>query len=169
MGRVGTDKQGLNYITLKNCFKIYSFVITIHVICTFFSQVAHVSNKNKSILINANEVVLHIIKCSTVWMSNFGSIDLKGLTQSVTKKDINRIHCLLLEEMMSEIRLENKRSLARGGGNITRQTMIYDMHNLSYKQITSKCGRLQQMDVKALQIYLYYSQKVEFYSYFLYN
>lgn len=76
-------------------------------------------------------------------MSNFGSIDLKGLTQSVTKKDINRIHCHLLEEMMSEIRLENKRSLARGGGNITRQTMIYDMQNLSYKQITSKCGKLQ--------------------------
>ena len=76
----------------------------------------------------------------TVWISNFGANDLKGLTQSVTKKDINRIHCHLLEEMMLEIRSENKSSITRGGGNITRQAMIYDMHNLSLKQITSKCG-----------------------------
>ena len=74
----------------------------------------------------------------------------------MTKKDINRIHCHLLEEMMLEIRSENKSSITRGGGNIIRQTMIYDMHNLSLKQITSKCGMTWHSIIQRLKYIVNY-------------
>lgn len=71
---------------------------------------------------------------STVWISSFGRNDFKGIAASMTKKDIQRNIHHLLETMALAIRADKPR-------NTSRQLMVFDMEDLSLKQITNKSGK----------------------------
>ena len=70
---------------------------------------------------------------SIVWISSFGRNDLKGIALSMTKKDIQLNILHLLERMAFAIRVEKAR-------NTGRQLLVFDMDELSIKQITNKSG-----------------------------
>jgi hypothetical protein len=72
---------------------------------------------------------------STVWISSFGRNDFKGIAASMTKKDIQRNIHHLLETMALAIRADKPR-------NTSRQLMVFDMEDLSLKQITNKSGKI---------------------------
>ena len=57
----------------------------------------------------------------------------KGIAASMTKKDIQRNIHHLLEQMALAIRADKPR-------NTSRQLMVFDMEDLSLKQITNKSG-----------------------------
>ena len=74
-----------------------------------------------------------ILFLSIVWISSFGRNDFKGIASSMSKKDIQRNIQHLLEQMALAIRAEKSR-------NTSRQLMVFDMEDLSLKQITNKSG-----------------------------
>ena len=64
-------------------------------------------------------------------------MDLKGMLQSVTKKDYLRYQVWLAEKLNGEMREENKRN----GKVNTYFTLIFDAEGLSMKQLAYKPGK----------------------------
>ena len=63
-------------------------------------------------------------------------MDLKGMLQSVTKKDYLRYQVWLAEKLNGEMREENKRN----GKVNTYFTLIFDAEGLSMKQLAYRPG-----------------------------
>lgn len=74
------------------------------------------------------------LKSFLVWINGFGKTDFKGILQSVSKKDYLRYICYLAETSIDEMRKESRKS----GQNISYQTFIIDMENLSMRQMSYK-------------------------------
>jgi hypothetical protein len=64
-------------------------------------------------------------------------MDLRGILQSVTKKDYMRYQAYMTEMVNKEMREE---SLRTGKNRFCQMTFIADMENLSIRQVTYKPG-----------------------------
>jgi len=72
-----------------------------------------------------------------VFLSAQGKTDLKGISQSVTKRDYMRYQIWMTEKINGEMREESKRT----GKMNTYITFISDAQDLSIKQMAYKPGR----------------------------
>ena len=71
-----------------------------------------------------------------MWISAYGRVDLKGIIQSVTKKDYVRYFAYVSEKSFSEMVKNSKES----GRSVSYQTVIIDMDQLSPHQMSYKPG-----------------------------
>lgn len=74
-----------------------------------------------------------------VFISAHGQMDLRGILQSVTKKDYMRYQMYMTEIVNQEMREESFRT---GKNTACQMTFIADMANLSMRQMTYKPGEL---------------------------
>lgn len=73
-------------------------------------------------------------------------MDLRGILQSVTKKDYMRYQTYMTEKVNQEIRDESFRT---GKNTACQMTFIADMANLSMRQMTYKPGKLKKIVTKS--------------------
>ena len=68
-------------------------------------------------------------------------MDVPGILNSTTKKELTKAAIWLLESMAKEIRLENEmRNSLEDKKRISKQTMLFDMEGLSMKTAAYKPG-----------------------------
>lgn len=67
-------------------------------------------------------------------------MDVPGILNSTTKKELTKAAMWLLESMAKEIRLENEIRKDLGKKKITKQTMLFDMDGLTLKTASYKPG-----------------------------
>jgi hypothetical protein len=72
-----------------------------------------------------------------VWIHQAGRADLRGLLQSVSRRDYQRYLLQLGEKSLREMELYSRQT----GKIITQQTAIVDMEFLSMSQMTYKPGK----------------------------
>ena len=80
-----------------------------------------------------------VIIFPAVWISAYGSTDLKGLMMSVDKKTFARYFAYISEKSIKEMHRLSELS----GKSVLTQTVIMDMQNLSARQMGYKPGRNQ--------------------------
>ncbi len=85
-------------------------------------------------LASNNRFSLYVI---AVYVCAQGNMDLRGILQSVTKKDYMRYQAYMTEKVNKEMREE---SISTGNNKSCQMTFIADMENLSMRQMTFRPG-----------------------------
>jgi len=72
-----------------------------------------------------------------VWYNAAGRLDLKGIMQSVPRKEITRFNIWMVENASRAIQQESERT----GKKVTQQTTVLDMAELKINQMIYKPGK----------------------------